>query len=112
MKCKELKLENGLLTKHNLTVNSTIYFACKKGYERKGIRLRICVSTSTTAFWDPPEETNSVSFQGSLEIDQLYSFTLYILFFCNLVEGIPLSVIYLAVCLCVCVCLYVYFSYL
>ena len=76
MKCQRLELENGKVLKQNLTVNSTINFACKKGYERKGIPSRKCVSNTTTAYWDP---SDSVSCQGLLEIDRLELFTLYII---------------------------------
>ncbi|XP_062499148.1 sushi, von Willebrand factor type A, EGF and pentraxin domain-containing protein 1-like [Corticium candelabrum] len=76
MKCQEIELENGIVPKHNLTVNSTITFACKNGYKRKGINLRKCVSNTTTAFWDP---SDPVSCKGSLEMDKLDSFTFLII---------------------------------
>ncbi|XP_062499146.1 CUB and sushi domain-containing protein 3-like [Corticium candelabrum] len=62
MRCKKLtSLLHGNVQTLDLTVNSTIDYACREGYIREGIKSRTCRANKITAYWDPPEQTSTVS---------------------------------------------------
>ena len=70
MRCKKLtSLLHGNVQTLDLTVNSTIDYACREGYIREGIKSRTCRANKITAYWDPPEQTSTVSCKGSSQLE-------------------------------------------